>query len=268
MDELHRKYAALTEYLEGLGSAVIAFSGGVDSTFLLAAAKEALGGRVTAVTAQSASFPKRELDEAARFCRTLGVPQRTFISDELSIEGFRRNPPDRCYICKKAIFGELLKIAEELGAAAVCEGSNIDDEGDYRPGLRAIAELGVKSPLREAGLTKAEIRALSKEMELPTHSKPSFACLATRFPYGEEITAEKLAMTERAEQLLSECGFTQYRVRIHGTSARIELLPEEFPKLMELRREITAGFKEYGFTYVSLDLEGYRMGSMNETLKL
>lgn len=184
------------------------------------------------------------------------------------MEGFRQNPPNRCYLCKKAFLEKVKEAATGHGIAHVAEGSNVDDEGDYRPGMQAVAELGILSPLREAGLSKREIRFLSKEMGLPTWEKPSFACLSSRFPYGEAITEEKLAMVEQAEQLLMELKFVQFRVRIHGTMARIEVLPEDFPKLLseEVRDKITGQFRSFGFTYVAMDLEGYRMGSMNEIL--
>lgn len=268
MREIERKYEQLKENLRALGSVAVAFSGGVDSTFLLKAAKEALGEKAVAITACSAAFPKREAKEAGDFCESEGVRQLIYEFDEMAVEGFAQNPPDRCYLCKRGLFENILRIAGENGIAYVAEGSNLDDDGDYRPGHRAIAELGIKSPLREAGLTKAEIRALSKELSLPTWDKPSYACLASRFVYGETITREKLGMVEQAEQLLLDRGFRQFRVRVHGNLARIEVLPEELDRLLEqeLRREITERFREIGFAYVTADLAGYRMGSMNEVL--
>ena len=187
---------------------------------------------------------------------------------DTELPSFQHNPPNRCYICKKGLFQKFLEKAKENRMVCVAEGSNMDDLGDYRPGMQAITELGIKSPLRAAELTKAEIRELSKQMNLPTWSKPSFACLASRFVYGETITKEKLAMVERAEDLLREQGFRQFRVRIHGTNARIELLPEDIPRMLDenLRKEIVDKLKRYGFTYITLDLEGYRTGSMNEVL--
>ena len=240
-DELHNKLAHLKEYIKELDSVAIAFSSGVDSTFLLKVAHEILGDNVMAITVQSGSFPKRELNEAIVFCKKEDIRHEVCQVDE---------------------------IAEKNEIAYVAEGSNMDDLGDYRPGLQAVAELGVKSPLREAGLTKAEIRELSKEMGLSTWEKPSFACLASRFVYGETISKEKLIMVENAEQLLLEHGFRQFRVRMHGRMARIEVLPEEFLKLLqeEVREDIVKQFKQFGFTYVTMDLTGYRMGSMNETL--
>ena len=262
------KLESLRERLRGIGSAVVAFSSGVDSTFLLRVAHEELGDRVVAATIRSHAFPKRELDEAATFCRAEGVRHAVVDSEELDIPGFAENPPDRCYHCKRELFGKLLAFARENGLAAVLEGSNIDDDGDYRPGRRAIRELGIVSPLHEAGLTKAEIRALSREMGLPTSDKPSFACLASRFPYGERITATALERVEKAEQWLLDAGLglTQLRVRSHGGLARIEVPPADIPRLAARAAEIAAAFKEFGFAYVTLDLRGYRTGSMNETL--
>lgn len=261
------KYTQLQEYFRQLGSVAVAFSSGVDSTFMLKTAHEVLGDRCIAVTAESCSFPEREKNEAAEFCRREGIKHIICRSEELEIEGFCQNPPDRCYICKKELFTKIKAIAAENGIEYVAEGSNTDDLGDYRPGLRAVAELGIKSPLRDCGLSKSEIRELSKELGLPTWQKQSFACLASRFPYGETITAEKLGMVDKAEQLLLDNGFSQVRVRIHGDMARIEILPDEFPKLLGIRGMIAERFREFGFTYISLDIQGYRTGSMNETLK-
>ncbi len=266
--ETEKKMEFLKQALKNLGSAAIAFSGGVDSTFLLKMAHEVLGGHAAAVTAESGSFPKRELEETEAFCKKEGIRQIIFESRELEIPGFAQNPPNRCYLCKKAFLQKIKEIAKENGISFVAEGSNVDDEEDYRPGMQAVAELGIQSPLREAGLTKREIRLLSKKMGLDTWDKPSFACLSSRFPYGEVITKERLAMVERGEQLLQELGFLQYRVRIHGRMARIEVLPEDFPRLLqeETRNQITEKFREYGFAYAAMDLKGYRTGSMNEVL--
>lgn len=268
MEDREQKMRKLSEYLAGLGSVAVAFSGGVDSTFLLQAAKDVLGDGVIALTAVSDFFPDRERREADAFCRERGIRQIICREEILKVPGVAANPANRCYLCKRALFEMFLAQAKRQGFSHVAEGSNLDDLGDYRPGLQAIAELGILSPLRECGFSKEDIRALSKEMGLPTASKPSYACLASRFAYGEEITGEKLAMVDQAEQLLLDLGFTQMRVRIHGTLARIEVLPEDFPRLAEpaLRREIAEKLKTYGFSYVTADLAGYRTGSMNEIL--
>lgn len=261
------KLAVLQEELRRLGSVMIAFSGGVDSTFLLQVAHLTLGDKAMAVTARSGVVPKRDLAEAEEFCKKYGIRHIYFDFDELAVPGFAENPPDRCYICKKTLFSNFLRLAEE-NKAVLCEGSNMDDLGDYRPGLKALAELDVHSPLRVAQLTKAEIRFLSHDLQLPTWNKPSFACLASRFVYGERITAEKLVAVDKAEQLLWELGFKQFRVRVHGNLARIEVLPEQLEQALSEpnRSVIHKKLHEFGFAYVTLDLLGYRTGSMNETL--
>lgn len=267
--ELREKKKTLITYFKSLGSVAVAFSGGVDSTFLIKTAQEALGEKALAVTIRSSFVPEREIREAKNFCEKEGIRQIVVEFDETQVKEFGENPPDRCYFCKKKIFRNIIDTAAKEGIHIIAEGSNLDDEGDYRPGMRAVEEMKIKSPLRELGFTKQEIRALSKEMGLPTWDKPSFACLASRFVYGEPITREKLGMVERAEQYLRNLGFHQFRVRMHGMMARIEILPEEFDKLMEdgIRKDICDYLKKLGFTYVSLDLGGYRTGSMNEALK-
>ena len=241
----------------------------MDSTFLLAVAHEVLGDRLIAVTGADASVPGREVKEATDFCKEHGIRHIICKVDPMKEEGYRHNGPDRCYFCKHGIFTEVRKIADENGIEYMAEGSNMDDLGDYRPGLRAAAELSVKSPLREAGLTKAEIRLISKALGLPTWNKPAYACLASRFVYGEEITEEKLNMIDKAEQFLIEHGFLEERVRMHGKLARIEVPAADIPRLAAdgIREEIYEKFREIGFLFVSLDLKGYRLGSMNATLK-
>ena len=267
---LTEKKTALEDILRSLGSVAVAYSAGVDSTFLLKVAREVLGDRAMAVTVRSAFCPPRESREAEEFCRREGIRHALPEADVLSVPGVADNPPDRCYLCKKALFKLILDTARENGMAAVAEGSNTDDAGDYRPGMRAVEELGVRSPLREAGLSKAEIRQLSREMGLPTWDKPAFACLASRFPYGQRLTAEGLARVDEAEQYLHSLGFGQLRVRVHGNLARIEVLPEEREKLLagDLADTVQARLRAMGFAYVTADLGGYRMGSMNRELDI
>ena len=265
---IHEKYTALKIYLASLKSVAVAFSGGVDSTLLLKIAHDVLGDRVIAVTVSSSFIARREIHEAESFCAENGIIQEVITVDESEIQGFTDNPPNRCYLCKREIFTKILEAASKHKLAHVVEGSNVDDLGDYRPGLKALQELSIKSPLRDAGLTKAEIRELSHELGLPTWEKPSYACLASRFVYGEKITREKLRMVERAEEFLQGLGFRQMRVRLHGTIARLEILPEEFARIVqdEIRTRVYDALKGLGFSYVTLDLKGYRTGSMNETL--
>ena len=263
------KYNKLIEIIRKTGRLAIAFSGGVDSSFLLYSACEALGGdNVLAITVKSDIIPERELAQTKELCAQMGVRHEICNVDPFAVDGFKDNPVNRCYICKRNLFGKMIELANAYGIALVAEGSNKDDEGDYRPGLKAVEELGVISPLREAGLCKAEIRELSKEYGLATWDKPSFACLASRFAYGETITKEKLTAVNNAEQLLMDMGFRQFRVRLHGNIARIEVEPFEIERIvMEENREfIVTEFRKLGFDYVALDLTGYRTGSMNEVL--
>lgn len=269
LEETAKKELRLKEYLSKLGSIAVAFSGGVDSTYLLKTAQCVLGDRVIAVTARSCSFPERELKEAIAFTEKNGIRHLIVDSEELEIEGFSQNPVNRCYLCKFELFSKMKQIAADHGFSEVAEGSNVDDMGDYRPGLEAIQELDIRSPLRVANLSKEEIRQLSRDQNLPTWEKQSFACLSSRFPYGESITPEKLKMVDQAEQLLLDLGFRQVRVRHHGTLARIEVTEEQFAKIMEpsVREQVNSRLKDLGFTYVAMDLSGYRTGSMNETLE-
>lgn len=266
--QLEQKYKKLKENIKKMEHAAVAFSAGVDSTLLLAVASQVPGFRVLAVSVEADWVPRRERREAADFCEQRGIKRICLGVRAEDIPGFAENPPERCYLCKKALFTKIIEAARAEGIEYVLEGSNTDDLSDYRPGLKAIDELGVKSPLREAGLCKAEIRELSRMLDLPTAEKPSFACLASRIPYGEPITAEKLSMAEQGEQLLFEKGFGQFRVRVHGKFARIEVPPEEMDRLMQepLRGEIYGKLKEIGFSYAALDLLGYRTGSLNEVL--
>ena len=266
---LEQKEQSLAELLAGFGSALVAFSGGVDSTFLLWSACRTLGaGRVAALTATSPTYPAFEFAESQALARQIGVRQLVVESNELDIPGFAENPPRRCYHCKHELFALCVARARELGLAAVLDGANHDDLADFRPGREAARELGVRSPLLEIGLTKDEIRELSRRAGLPTAAKQPFACLASRFPYGTTITAERLQQVDACEAFLREHGFSTFRVRYHGDTARIEVALAELPHLLEpeLRRALVAVCKAAGFTYVTLDLEGYRSGSMNAGL--
>lgn len=267
---MDNKLEALKENLKKLESAAIAFSGGVDSTFLLKVAHEVLGNNVIAVTATSSTYPKRELNEAKKYAKSMGVKHIIINSEELDIKGYAKNPVNRCYYCKKELFSKLKNVAKENGVKYVLDGSNLDDTGDYRPGMEAAKELGVVSPLKDAQLSKNDIRTYSKELGLPTWDKPSFACLSSRFPYGNEINSKKLKMVEDAEQFLLDLGFRQVRVRHHGQIARIEVAPQERSKFFDLSIMDKVGnrLKEIGFTYVTLDILGYKTGSMNAGIDL
>lgn len=266
--DANSKLETLKKNVKSMQSVVIAFSGGVDSSFLLKVAFDVLDNKVLAVTARSSTYPEREFRNAEEFVNTYKIPHMVILSEELDVEGFSDNPTNRCYLCKHELFDKIIRVAKEGGYKFVADGSNKDDIGDFRPGMRAVAELGIVSPLKDANLTKEDIRLLSKQMGLKTWDKPSFACLSSRFPYGEKITREKLAMVDKAEQLLIDLGFRQVRVRHHGNMARIEICEEDFEKIvhLEIRDKTYKVLKELGYTYVSLDLKGYRTGSMNEVL--
>ncbi len=275
MEELLAKYEELKAYLLSLESIAVAFSSGVDSAFLLYACKDAFSENkdsVIAVTSAINSFPERDLNESQEFCSNYGVNQKIITIDELLIEGFTSNPPDRCYICKKALFSTMKDWALSNGFKAVVEGSNLDDDSDYRPGHRAIKELEIISPLRKIGFTKNDIRMLSKHFDIPTWNKPSFACLSSRIPYGEVITREKLKMVEEGEQFLMDLGFSQFRVRAYekdGLQAKIEVLLNEIDRFKDevLFSKVETKLKALGFNEVIVDPKGFRSGSLNEALK-
>jgi len=262
------KFEALKKFIGQYESAVIAFSGGVDSTFLACVAQEVLKNKVLLVTATSSTYPFYELAEAKETAAFLKAPHRVIVSEEIDIPGFSNNPPDRCYYCKSELFIKIKHIAQQENFAVVFEGSNADDLKDYRPGMKAVSELGIISPLRQAGLTKAEIRAMSLQLGLPTSNKPAYACLASRFPYGEQITKEKLDRVGNTEYEIRSLGFGQFRVRSHETLARLEFAPDEMDKAWQMKDKLNEICKKSGFTFCSIDLSGYRTGAMNEMLNL
>jgi uncharacterized protein len=266
--DVDNKLESLRQLIKQLESVAVAYSGGVDSTFLLKVAHEVLSDNVIAVTARSSTYPEREFREAADFVQKAGIRHVVIKSEELDIEGFADNPTNRCYFCKRELLSKVIAVAQSNNIRHVVEGSNIDDLGDYRPGRQAIRELGVGSPLTQAGLGKEEIRILSKKMDLPTWQKPAFACLASRFPYGQKITRDKLQVVDQAEQFLLDLGFRQVRVRHHDSIARIEVSAAERGKFfnMDMMDRIYEKFRQLGFMYTALDLKGYRTGSMNETI--
>ncbi len=268
--ELEKKVQKLRDIFKSMGRVTVAYSGGVDSTFLLKIAKDSLGeNNVIAVTATSPLYPQRELEHAKKMAKELGVRHILVESNELKIEGFSKNPLNRCYLCKKGLFNELRKVAQDEGIRYIIEGSTLDDDKDHRPGKMAIEELGIRSPLKEAQFSKNDVREASKELGLSTWDKPSFACLASRFPYHNEITEDELRMVNEAEEFLIGLGFKQVRVRHYKELARIELYPDEICRLMEepLREKVVNHLKKIGYKYVTLDLQGFRSGSMNEVLK-
>lgn len=265
-----KKLEKLQGIIKKMGRILVAYSGGVDSTFLLKAAKLAVGNNVLAVTAKSGTFTPEEYRRSKQLAKKLGVEQLAIVTSELLNRRFTANPPDRCYHCKKELFSRLIRIARERNIKYVVDGTNLDDSKDYRPGSRACGELGIRSPLSEAGLDKKDIRALSRKLGLPTWNQPAYACLASRIPYGTKIDRKNLLMVSAAEGYLKSLGFSQVRVRHHGDIARIEVIPGEMGRFRRkrLKEKIVGRFRKIGYRYITLDLQGYRTGSMNEALKI
>jgi uncharacterized protein len=263
---MENKLSLLRESLAKYKSAVIAFSGGVDSTFLARIAREIYGDKLLLITATSSTYPFYELEEAKYLANMLEINHKIIVSEELDIPGYSDNPPDRCYYCKSELFGKIRYIAVQEGYEAVFDGSNADDARDFRPGMKAKKEKGVISPLAEAGFTKQDIRDFSEQYNLPTAKKQSYACLASRFPYGEKITKEKLDRLGEAEFELRKAGFTQFRIRSHEDLARIEFIVPEMDRAWSMRHSLAEICRKTGFKYVAIDLDGYRTGSMNESL--
>ena len=263
--DINKKLEILKSNLRKLESIAVAYSGGVDSTFLLKVAADELGNNALAITVKSGIFPQWEYEETVELTEKLGIKHIIIEVDEMNIDGFEDNPTNRCYICKRQVFRSIIKAADENNKKFVADGSNVDDLKDYRPGMAALKELGIVSPLREADMTKEDIRLISRSMGLPTWDKPPFACLASRIPYGEKITREKLIMIDRGEQYLQSLGFRQVRVRHHGNIARIEVDPDERCKFIgtDIMDMIYNEFKNIGFDFTALDLKGYRTGSLN-----
>lgn len=264
---IEQKYERLGAILRSMGKVVVAFSGGVDSAFLLKAALEFLGPeRVLAITADSETYPEREKLEAIELAKELSAPHEVIHTSELNIPGYAENPTNRCYFCKNSLFDHLIPIAQARGFEHVIFGAIADDLGEHRPGLQAAHEQGVRAPLLEAGIKKSEIRHLSRQFGLRTWDKPSFACLSSRIPYGELITAHKLSMIDRAEDFLIQLGFRQVRVRQHDNLARVEVPVSDLAEVLAVADTVHAKLKEIGYAYVTLDLKGYRSGSLNEVL--